>query len=720
MHCASCVSKVEGTLRAVDGVTHVSVSLASEDALLDYDPSKTSPEGLIRAVSSAGYGAALAAAGSALPERDLGGLRLRVSVGIALSCATLALGIAQASDWLLLLCSAPVQFWCGASFLRGFLKDILRREATMDTLVGLGTLSAWGYSSAVTIVPGWRGHDVYFEIASFLVSFVLLGRLLEAQARARTQSAIRKLVSLLPAQAHVIRGEKRLELPLSEVFSGDLLLIKPGERIPVDALVVSGFSAVDESTLTGESIPVEKGPAQPVSAGTLNTTGSLEIRATRVGEATLLSQIIETVRRAQASKAPVQRYADLVSSYFVPAVVVIAALTFAVWIALTHSVGASLLPTISVLIISCPCALGLATPAAIIVAMGKATEKGILIRDAEALETLGSSRTMVFDKTGTLTRGKPALLRIHLLGSSGATERDALLWAASAENASEHLLARALLEAAQKQGLELRKLERFKSYPGGGVEARVEEHLVWVGSASFLEGRQIEIPALDAFLKILHAGPGSTWIGMAMDGKLQAAFEIVDLPRPEAHGVLQRLRTLGIQPLLISGDRPETARFIGQSLGFHEGEIFGGVSPTGKAGIIADLSSSERAPMGPVVMIGDGVNDSPALARADVGIAMGHGADVAMESAAITLLRSSLDAVPEAYLLSRRAMRTIRQNLFASFFYNALGIPIAAGVLYPWTGWRLNPMLAGAAMALSSVSVVLNSLRLKYWNWTDS
>lgn len=724
MHCASCVSKVENALMHVDSVTHVSVNLSSGDAVIDYEAATEDSQALvsemIQAVLSAGYGAAIPGSERQQNGESLRKLGTQVVVGLVLSVTIVLLTVLKAPNWVLLVCSVPVQFWCGASFLGGLFGGLRRREVTMDTLVGLGTLSAWGYSAAITLIPALRSPgspgsgDVYFEIAAFLVSFVLLGRLLEGRAKSRTQSAIQKLVALLPPQAHVIR-KTVVDLPLSEVLAGDILLVKPGERIPVDGVITEGFSAIDESTLTGESIPVEKGPNQSVSAGTLNTTGSFEMRATRVGEATVLAQIVETVRRAQASKAPIQRYADTAASYFVPIVILLALVTFLAWIFLSHDFGASLLSAISVLIISCPCALGLATPVAIIVAMGKATERGILIRDAKALETLGKAKTIIFDKTGTLTQARPELVRTYPLGDS-LGEDDSLLWSASAETASEHLLARAIVDGAKARQLKLRKIDRFKSYPGGGIEARIEGRLVLVGSGSFLAKNHVETRAFES---LSLSKPGSMWIAAAMEGKLLAAFEIIDPPRDEASHVLSRLRSLGIRALIVSGDHPATVGFIGKNLHFRENEIFGGISPTEKASKIGMLRSSS-AVSGAVVMVGDGVNDAPALAQADVGIAMGTGADIAVESASVTLLHHTLTGVTDAYLLSRQTMKTIRQNLFASFFYNALGIPIAAGVLYPWTGWRLNPMIAGGAMALSSVSVVLNGLRLKRWNWGAS
>lgn len=698
MHCASCVNTVETAFKKVPGTKRVSVNLASEDALIDYDPALSDPKSFIEALDPTGYHAHLPESGSS--EKSLTTLRIRTTTALILSVVTMVLGMTMVPRWVLLLTSAPVQFVCGWPFLEGFFKGLKRREATMDTLVALGTLTAWGFSAAVTFIPSLSTQDIYFEISAFLISFVLLGKYLEARARSKTQGAIRALASLLPSQAHVQRKGAWVDLPIEQILAGDTVLVKPGEKVPVDGLITSGDSSLDESMLTGESVPVDKGVGQSVSAGTLNTTGSFELRAVKVGEGTLLAQIIEVVKRAQASKAPIQRYADVVASYFVPVVIGLAAVTLAAWFLITHQIGESLLPAIAVLIISCPCALGLATPTAIIVGMGKAAERGILIRDAEALETLGRCRTIVFDKTGTLTEGKPLLHRIHVFNGD---ENSALQWAASAEHASEHLLAKALLDAAQARKLTLLKVDRFKAYPGGGVEATIQGKRVTVGSETFLKAQgKCELTS------------GSTAIYLAIDSAIEACFELLDEPRPESRQVISRLHDLGLKTVMISGDRPSVVQSIGSRLGMAASDSLGGISPAEKA---AQIRSLKRESGQVVAMVGDGVNDAPALSSADVGIAMGGGTDVALESASVTLLRNSVAAVPDAYELSKQTMRTIRQNLFASFFYNSLGIPVAAGILYPWTGWKLSPLLAGAAMALSSVSVVLNSLRLKNWNW---
>jgi Cu+-exporting ATPase len=702
MHCASCVQTVENALKNVPGVTRVYVNLASEEALVEFDSSIASTNQLIHSLLSTEYSAHLPGEATD-PLLRLSALRMRVWVALCLSLLTMVLGMAGFPKWMELLASAPVQFWCGWTFVRGFFGSIKRREPSMDTLVGLGTLSAWGFSAGCTVFPSW-GSDVYFEISAFLISFILLGKYLEARAKQRTQGALTQLASLVPPTARVLRKSGYVDLPSREVLPGDTLLVRPGEKIPVDGIILAGESSVDESMLTGESIPVEKSPDQSVSAGTLNTTGSFEMRATQVGETTLISQIIETVKRAQATKAPIQRYADTVASYFVPAVMIIAGATFMIWFILTHSVGSSLLPAISVLIISCPCALGLATPAAIIVGMGKAAEKGILIRDAEALETLGQVRFIVFDKTGTLTEGKPVLTQIHVIPP--LSESDVLSLAASAEHASEHLLARALVNTARSRGLSLKKIDRFKSFPGGGIQAIVEGREILIGSESFLYNRGVDVSGFGEVRSLSS-------VFLAIDGVAGAAFEFQDQARPEAGTMLKKLAVFGITPFLISGDKSRSVETLGKALGFPSDRIKSGVSPSEKAQEIAKLRED-----GVVAMVGDGVNDAPALSQADIGIALGSGTDIAVEAAGVTLLRSSLDGVTDAYMLSRRTMRTIRENLFFSFFYNALGIPLAAGILHPFTGLRLNPMIAGAAMAMSSVSVLLNSLRLKKWNWT--
>lgn len=724
MHCASCVKKVEGVLLGVRGVQKVAVNLASEEALIDFDPNQTDIQSLIGAVIPTGYGALLPEKGiSALdPSSRLVDLQVRTVIALTLAFVTMTLEMTHSATWIQALVTAPVQFWCGWPFLLGFFQSLRRREATMDTLVGLGTLTAWLFSLSVILMPALRGEEVYFEIAAFLIGFILLGKYLEARAKIRTQGALQKLATLLPSVAHVRRKGAWADLPISDVFAGDLLLVKPGEKIPVDGIIISGTPSIDESMLTGESLPVEKQLGQPVSAGTLNTADSFELRATRVGEQTSLSQIIEIVKRAQASKAPIQRYADLASSYFVPIVVILSFITFLGWFLISHSLGKSLLPAVSVLIVSCPCALGLATPAAVIVAMGKAAERGILIRDAEALELLGKIDGVVFDKTGTLTEGKPTLTRITLFSTPGsipklASEVDALLWAASAEQGSEHLLARALTNAGLQRNLRLYPVTRLRAFAGAGIEAQVAEQTVLVGSLNFLQSKKVTLPPDIGTALEYTEKPGTTRVYLSLSNELVARFEIEDRPRTESKTVLAALRSLNLKLWMISGDHPSTAQSIGTELGLRPQEIIGGVSPAEKANYLRRLRMNPASRSKTLLaMVGDGINDAPALSAADIGIAMGSGTDIALESSSITLLRNSLESIPEAYLLSRRTLQTIRQNLFASFFYNALGIPLAAGLLYPLTGWKLNPMFAGAAMGLSSVSVLLNSLRLRRWS----
>lgn len=722
MHCASCVGTIEHALRAVPGVSQVSVNLATGDAKIEYDSTRTRIAALLAAVENSGYEAIPqpnSPLGAAPENQGAPAASLRVVVALTLATLTVILTMSGAPSWAALLAATPVQFWCGWPFLAGMARAARHRHATMDTLVGLGTLSAYLFSLAVTLYPErFASHDVhatYYEISAFLVGFILLGQALEGRARRRAGTAIRNLLRLFPNSAHVLRDGQETDIRAEDVAENETLVIRPGERIAADGTILDGMTAVDESMLTGESIPVDKAPGAHVTAGTVNQTGALRVRATAVGAHTTLAKIIELVREAQSSQAPIQRYADQVSAVFVPIVIGLAALTFVCWMLITHDLPASLLSTVSVLIIACPCALGLATPAAIIVGIGRASELGILVRNATALEILQRARVFIFDKTGTLTLGKPEMTDFELIadvsGSGGIgdlTETEALRLIASAESSSEHPLARSVVAAARARGIRLSMPTGFVAVPGQGLRATVEHRPILVGTREFLLSRTIAVPEAVVRRANVMAATGKTVVLAAIDRKLAALIALADTVRPEAQAVIRELHRQGMRTVLLSGDREATAAQVARLLGI--GEVHAGVSPLGKAAKVRELAAQGEA-----VMIGDGINDAPALAAAQVGIAMGSGTDVAIDTASITLLRRGLEPLLDCVALSRQTFRTIRQNLFASFFYNAAGIPIAAGLLHPWTGWRLSPMLAGGAMALSSVSVVLNSLRLRRW-----
>jgi Cu+-exporting ATPase len=559
---------------------------------------------------------------------------------------------------------------------------------------------------------------VYFETAVVIIVLVLLGRLLETRARGRTSEAIKRLMSLQPNTARVIRDGVEIDVPIRDVRPGDEVVVRPGERVPVDGEVVAGESSLDESMLTGESVPVDKGPGAQVFGATVNTTGSFRFRATRVGGATVLSQIIRMVRDAQSRRAPIARLADVIAGYFTPAVIGIALVTFLLWIVLGPEgsrLTMGLVSAVAVLIIACPCAMGLATPTAILVGTGKGAELGVLIRGGDILERAGSISTVVLDKTGTLTTGKPVVTDVVVAPGVALTPDALLALAAGAERGSEHPLARAVVERATADGLSVADAQTFTALPGRGVRATVDGQLVVIGNARLMDDSHVDTRALDA--DVSHLGRSGRTIMLVAAGAdegrltLAGAVALADTPRPESASAVARLRRLGIDVVMLTGDNRPTADAIAAQIGpagtFQR--VVANVLPDRKADEVKALQAEGRL----VAMVGDGINDAPALAQADVGIAMGTGTDVALEAADIALMRADLNGVADAILLSRRTLRIIRQNLFWAFFYNVLGIPLAAGALYPWTGWQLSPMIAAAAMSVSSLSVLTNSLRLK-------
>lgn len=664
MTCAACARSIERTLAGTPGVERARVNLATATATVEYDPARTGVRQFVGAIEDLGYGVPET---EVRPDAEGARWRRRLLVAIPPATAVVALGMAHRAPWAQLLLCLPVIFYAGAPFYIGAWKALRHGSANMNTLIALGTGAAFLYSVAETLRGG---HEVYYEAAAAIITLILLGRTLEARARGRASEAIRRLMDLAPPTARVIREGVEAEVPVEEVRAGDLVAVRPGERLPVDGTVREGESAVDESMLTGESMPVEKRAGAAVFAGTINRSGAFRYETTQVGRGTVLERMVEMVKQAQGSRAPVARLADVVSGYFTAGVLVAAVVTFAAWLFFAP-VGTAMVNAVAVLIIACPCALGLATPTAIMVGTGRGAEHGILIKGGEALETAHRIDTVVLDKTGTVTTGQ---LRVTaVLPAAGFSETELLRLAASAERHSEHPLARAVVEAAEARGLELDAAGDFQAQAGHGVRARVSGHAVWVGR------------------------PG---VSVEVDGVPAGSIEVADTIRPEAGGAVARLRAMGLDVWMLTGDRRATADAIAAEAGIEH--VVAEVLPEGKAAAIGKLQAAGRK----VAMAGDGVNDAPALARADLGIAMASGSGVAMEAGDITLMRSDLNAVPEAIELSRRTMRIIRQNLFWAFAYNTLGIPIAALGL-------LSPMLASAAMALSSVTVVTNSLRLR-------
>jgi Cu+-exporting ATPase len=613
--------------------------------------------------------------------------------------------------WVLFLLATPVQLWVGAEFHRGFLRDLRHRTASMATLVSIGTSAAYLYSVGVTVWPdafAATGGTTYYETSAVVITLVVLGRWLEGRARGRTSDAIRRLLTLAPRTARVLRDGTEVDVAAGEVVVGDLVRIRPGERIPVDGLVVDGTSSVDESMLTGESVPVEKAPGSRVAAGTVNGTGSFVFRATHVGADTTLARIIRLVEEAQGSRAPIQRLADRVAAVFVPVVLVVAALTFAGWLAFGPEprVVSALTAAVAVLVIACPCAMGLATPTAIMVGTGRGAEHGVLIRSASALELLHRVDTVVFDKTGTLTRGRPEVAEVAT--APGTSEDDALALAAAAEQGSEHPLGEAIVRAAKERGLALPPVTEFTTVPGQGIDAMAPDGRVLLGNRTLMDERGIEVGALVERAAALQ-GEGQTVVYLAFAGRLLAIIAAADVLRPEAAATVARLRRLGLDVTMLTGDNRATAEAIARAAGVER--VLAEVLPAGKAREVQRLGAQGRL----VAMVGDGINDAPALAQAAVGIAMGSGTDVAIEAADVTLMHNDLGRVVAAIELSRRTIRIIKENLAWAFGYNIVLIPVAAGALYPVWGVLLSPILAGAAMALSSVSVVTNSLRLRRW-----
>jgi P-type Cu+ transporter len=731
MHCAACVDKVERALRSVPGVEAASVNLATERANVEWDPARADAQTLAKAVAAAGYelaeaspsavpGAATADREQAEREVEQRRLRARVVLGAALSVPIVLGSMTEIFPWApawlrvpwtLLLLATPVQFWVGADFHRGFLRDLRHRSASMSTLVSLGTNAAYFFSLAVVIWPHVfmaLGAMPYFETSAVVITLVALGRWLEARARGRTSEAIRRLVALAPRTARVLRDGQEVDVPTADVVVGDLVRIRPGERIPVDGEVVEGASAIDESMLTGESLPVQKTPGGPVFGGTVNRTGSFVFRASRVGTATTLAQIVRLVEEAQGSRAPIQRLADRVAARFVPAVLVIAATTFVGWWVLgpAPSLLYALTNAVAVLVIACPCAMGLATPTAIMVATGRGAEHGVLFKSAEALETLHRVDMIVFDKTGTLTLGRPVVTDV--IPAAGVSDDDVLAIAAAAEQASEHPIGEAIVARAKERGLALPPVTEFATVPGQGIDALAPEGRLLLGNRTLMHARGVDVTALAPQAEALaKAGKTVVYVGVAF--RPLGLIAAVDTLKPEARGVVAALRARGLAVAMLTGDDRRTAAAIAREAGIEV--VVAEILPEDKAREIARLREQGRR----VAMIGDGINDAPALARADVGIAMGSGTDVAIEAADVTLMRGDLRGVVAAVDLSRRTIGIVKQNLVWAFGYNVVLIPVAAGLLYPLWGILLSPILAGAAMAFSSVSVVMNSLRLRRW-----
>ncbi len=733
MTCAACVRRVEMALAGVSGITSADVSLATESARIEYVPGVLDTATMRDAVAAAGYEVDAAAEAESIEEtlkrrdeereQEAQSLLRRFWFGAALGLPVVIIGHAQFIPglqnlshgtmrllWTLSgVLTVPIMVYVGGRFFTGGWAAFRRHDANMDTLVALGTGAAWIYSTVAVAFPGLfpegTGHPFY-EATAVVITLVVLGQALEARAKGRTSQAVRRLMDLRPLVARVVRDGTEVEVPAADVQVGEIVVVRPGEKIPVDGRVREGRSTVDESMVTGESIPVEKGPGDEVVGGTMNSSGVLHFRAERVGRDMVLSRIVEMVRAAQGAKPPIQRAVDVVASYFVPTVMIVSVVSFAVWYTYGPEpvLSYAMVVAVAVLVIACPCALGLATPISIMVAVGKAAEHGILIRNGEALQRARTVDTVVLDKTGTVTQGAPTLTDVVPLGD--VQEDELIRVAAAAETGSEHPLAQAVADGAADRGVEYTPASDFEAIPGVGIRATVDGRAVLVGTAAFLSESGVEITALEKEASRL-AEAGRTPVLVAAEGRPLGALGIADPVKQESAAAIARLREMGLEVVILTGDHEATARAVAREVGVET--VFARVLPDQKAQRIKELQEQGRS----VAMVGDGINDAPALAQADVGVAIGTGTDVAIEAGDVTLMGGSLEGVVEMMEISEATFRNIRQNLVGAFIYNVLGIPVAAGVFYPFLGILLSPVIAGAAMAFSSVTVVTNANRLR-------
>jgi P-type Cu+ transporter len=734
MTCAACQANVQRALSRVPGVKQATVNLMMHEAAIEYDPAVATPQNLVDAVNATGYESHLPAPAAERPAEneareaaqasEYRSLLRRSLVSLGLGLVSMALMARMGGSHLdrtetliryaELAAAIVVMTWAGGQIYRRAWSAFKHRNADMNTLIAVGTGAAFVYSLVATIFPhrlmaAGSAPDVYYEAIMLIIALVLLGNAMEARAKRQTSRALRELARLQPSSARVRRDGVDQDVPIADVHTGDRVIVRPGERFPVDGIVVSGTGAVDESMLTGESLPVEKVPRQRVIGATVNTAGAFEIEATTVGAASVLAQIVRLMRDAQGSQAPIQRLADRISAVFVPAVISIAIATFTVWwiVPAEPSFVRAMTAAVAVLIIACPCAMGLAVPTAVMVASGRGASAGVLIKGGEPLERLASIDTVVLDKTGTLTEGKPKVTEFVLAGAPDkAASRRVLDYVLSVERLSEHPLAKAIADYAATQGATRRETHDFAAIPGRGARAQVEDVRVVIGTETLMRESGVDVSRLRAAAE-QWAANGQTPVFVGINGEAMAAFAIADTLRPGAAEVVRALKEDGIRTVMLTGDRKQTAETIARQAGIDE--VIAEVLPDGKVAAIKALQQQGRR----VAMVGDGLNDAPALAQADVGIAMASGTDIAAEAADVSLMRSDLAGLRQALTLARRTMAVMKQNLFWAFIYNVVGIPIAAGALYPAFGLLLNPVIASAAMAFSSVSVVMNSLRLR-------
>jgi Cu+-exporting ATPase len=730
--------QLEEHLDALPGVVKTGFNLANRKVQIEYLADRIDLVAIRHAIQEFGYRVSDTPADTeqetSADSEEYRTLRRKFWIAAVLSLPVLVIAMSHGQiallnfpgvNWLQLALTTPVVFYSGSQFYRGAWAAFRHRAADMNTLIALGTGAAYLYSVIATIAPHWfaasagdampdmsSGASVYFEAASVIIALIVLGRLLESRAKGRTSDAIRKLMGLQAKTARVVRDGHEVDIAVEEVLPGDVVIVRPGEKVPVDGIVLDGSSAVDESMLTGESLPVEKNPEDEVFGSTLNKTGSFRFKATKVGKDTALQQIVRLVQDAQGSKAPIARMADVVSGIFTPVVLCIAITTYVVWFVIAPvdvRFTMALVNFVAVLIIACPCALGLATPTAIMVGTGKGAENGVLIKGGESLETAHKLQAIILDKTGTITKGTPALTDVIVNPSlSGVTDNEFLRLVASAEKGSEHPLGEAIVHGALQRGLQLADVTSFDSVTGKGITAVVDGRQLLLGNIRLMQERGIASDHVEATAAKL-AIDGKTPMYVAIDGQFAGLVAVADEIKPESKAAIAAMQRMGLEVMMVTGDNRRTAEAVAKEVGIQR--VFAEVLPEGKVDVVKRLQQEKKV----VGMVGDGINDAPALAQADIGIAIGTGTDVAIEASDITLLRGDLRGVVSGIALSHATLRTIKQNLFWAFIYNVLGIPIAAGVLYPFTGWLLSPIIASAAMSLSSVSVVTNSLRLRHF-----
>jgi Cu+-exporting ATPase len=716
--CASCAIGLEQVVKEIPGVASAAVNPVAETITVEYDDARTNPAMFAdRIQKSYGFGAQVAANEQETPdheqavrEAELNKLRRKVVVGLILSALIVVFAFvpilpARITNYVLFILSTPVMFYVGGQFFNSFVRGLRHRNANMDTLVSVGTGAAYIYSTLVTFAPQLFGGveaQTYFDVGAVVITLVLLGKFFEARAKGSANEAIRKLLELGAKTARVIRDGRETDIPIEQVQVGDLILVRPGEKIPVDGEVIDGHSTVDQSVVTGESIPIEKNPGDTVIGATINKAGMFKFKATKVGKDTVLAQIVKLVTEAQSSKAPIQRLADQVTSYFTPIVIMLAIATFTIWYIFgpAPALSFAVVNMVAVLVIACPCAMGLATPTSIMVGTGKGAEHGILIKDAQSLERAEKLTTIVFDKTGTLTEGKPVVTDIR------GDEAKVLELAYSLEKGSEHLLAEAIIHKAEEMNATASPVENFQAVSGRGIQGTIAGKLVLLGNRAMMDEHSVDLKDFGAQMEQLQA-EGKTVMALAIGQEIAGLIAVIDKPKASASDAVAELKKMGIQVFMITGDNQNTAEAIAKQVGIEN--VIANVLPQDKEKKIRELQAQKKV----VAMVGDGINDAPALAAADLGIAMGTGTDVAIEAAGITLMNTDLHSIVTAIKLSKATMRNIKENLVWAFGYNVALIPIAAGMLFPFFGVLLNPILAGGAMAFSSVSVVFNALRLR-------